>query len=135
MVLVATGAQVYRCDPKKDQPGQFEWAFQSPEAVLRDVSGKYMGRHSAGPTWEADDGSKVVGTVQARVDAPHDRKAIPWLRLTARSTGKAGLLSKTTTILRVGTKGGLAPAGCGEADHGRILRVEYGADYNFYVPR
>ena len=135
LILVAKGVQTYRCDLKKDAPGRFEWAFQAPEARLRDVGGKSMGRHYAGPTWEADDGSKIVGTVQARVDAP-DKTAIPWLRLAAKSTGSPGILATVTTVLRVATSGGQPPpAGCVESDQGRILRVDYTADYNFYVAR
>jgi hypothetical protein len=134
-VLAATGVQIYRCDVRKDAPGQFEWAFQAPEAQLRDIAGKAFGRHYAGPTWEADDGSKVVGTVQARIDAP-DKSAIPWLRLAAKSGGAAGLLANVTSIQRVSTVGGQPPAGgCKEADRGRIIRVEYSADYYMYVPR
>jgi hypothetical protein len=135
LIAAAVGVQVYRCDPRKDAPGRFEWTFQAPEARLRDVVGKYLGRHYTGPTWEAEDGSKVVGTVQARVDAP-DRNAIPWLRLRATSGGGIGLLAKVTSVLRVSTVGGQAPAGgCAEPDLGRILRVDYGADYYFYESR
>jgi len=134
MVVVATGVQIYRCDPRKDQPGRFEWAFQSPEAVLRDTGGKYLGKHYAGPTWEAEDGSKIVGTVEARRDAP-TRTAIPWLRLSARSTGTAGLFSNVTTVLRIGTNGGVPPDACTDLEQGTILRVPYTADYNFYVTR
>ncbi|MEP7084829.1 MAG: DUF3455 domain-containing protein [Betaproteobacteria bacterium] len=134
-VLVAKGVQIYRCDPKKDAPGQYDWAFQAPEAYLRDVPGKSVGRHYAGPTWETDDGSKVIGAVQARVDAP-EKGAIPWLRLGAKSTGSAGSkLAKVTTVLRVSTNGGQPPPGCTEPDQGRILRVGYTADYYFYVNR
>jgi hypothetical protein len=32
--------------------------------------GKRIGGHYAGPTWEANDGSKVVGEVLQRADAP-----------------------------------------------------------------
>ena len=134
-IVAATGVQLYRCDTKKDAPGQFEWAFQAPEARLRDVAGKSFGRHYAGPTWEADDGSKLVGTVQARVNAT-DNSAIHWLRLAGKSAGVAGLLANVTTILRVSTAGGQAPAaGCKESEQGQILRVDYTADYYFYVPR
>ncbi|MEO7761394.1 MAG: DUF3455 domain-containing protein [Casimicrobiaceae bacterium] len=134
-VVVATGLQIYRCDPKKDQPGQFEWVFQAPEAVLRDVAGKYLGKHYAGPTWEANDGSKVVGTVQARRDVAN-AKSIPWLRLSTRSIGSAGEFAGVTTILRIGTSGGVAAAsGCNDAERGKIVRVPYEADYNFYVTR
>lgn len=134
LIVAAVGVQIYRCDPKKDAPGRFEWVFQAPEARLRDVAGKSFGRHYAGPTWEAEDGSKIVGTEQARIDAP-DKTAIPWLRLGAKSTG-AGLLANVTSILRVSTVGGQPRAGgCAEPDQGRILRVDYGADYYFYVAR
>ena len=135
LIVTAAGVQIYRCDPKKDAPGRVEWTFQAPEARLRDVAGKSLGRHYAGPTWEGEDGSKIVGTMQARVDAP-DKAAIPWLRLSAKSTGGAGLLANVTGIQRVSTVGGQAPAGgCAEPDQGRILRVDYSADYYFYVPR
>jgi hypothetical protein len=135
LIVAAVGAQIYRCDAKKDAPGRFEWVFQAPEARLRDVAGKSFGRHYAGPTWEADDGSKIVGTVQTRIDAPA-KTAIPWLRLAAKATGGAGLLANVTSIQRVSTVGGEAPAGgCAEPDQGRILRVDYSADYYFYVPR
>ena len=73
--------------------------------------------------------------MQARVPAAN-KNAIPWLRLDAKSTGGAGLLANVTGIQRVSTAGGLPPAaGCAAPDHGRIVRVEYAADYYFYVPR
>jgi hypothetical protein len=134
-IVAASGVQIYRCDRKKEPADQYEWTFQAPEATLRDTGGKHLGKHYAGPTWEANDGSKIVGTVQARHDAP-DRKSIPWLRLGTRSTGTPGAFAKTTTVLRVATSGGSAPAGgCNEVELGRIVRVPYNADYNFYVPR
>ncbi len=134
-VVVANGVQIYRCDPRKEQAGQYEWAFQAPEAILRDPAGRYVGKHYAGPTWEAADGSKIVGTVQARRDAP-DGKSIPWLRLSTRSTGVGGTFSGATTVLRVATSGGMPPAGrCNAEQQGTIVRIPYEADYNFYVTR
>ena len=59
----------------------------------------------AGPTWEASDGSKVVGVVKAKVDAP-DPRSIPWLLLETHGTGKAGMFAKVTSIQRVATVGG-----------------------------
>ena len=135
LVAVSNGVLAYRCDPKPDSPGRYEWAFQAPEAWLRDVAGKSIGRHYAGPTWELTDGSKIVGTEQARVTAT-DNSDLPWLRLAARSTGGAGLLANVISVQQVNTSGGQAPAaGCTQLDQGRILRVEFRADYNFYVPR
>ena len=93
-----------------------------------------VGRHYAGPTWEANDGSKVVGAVKAKADAtnPH---AIPWLLLETHSTGKPGLFAKVTAIQRVATAGGVAPEmGCGTATIGKQERVPYTAQYAQYAP-
>jgi hypothetical protein len=135
LVAAATGTQIYRCDLKAGTTGTYEWTLQAPEAILRDPDGKYVGKHYAGPTWESEDGSKVVGAVDARRDAPV-RSAIPWLRLKASSTSGAGTLSGVQTILRVSTAGGVAPAGgCNDIERGKIVRVDYTADYYFYVNR
>jgi hypothetical protein len=112
-----------------------EWTFKAPEAELRDRANRIFGRHYAGPTWEASDGSSVVGEVAAR-DAGPDPNAIPWLLLRATSTSGRGVLSETKSILRIGTSGGKAPAdGCNEALIGKELRVPYQAEYYFYAAR
>src|SRR3984957_8547938 len=131
----ATGVQIYECTPSNHDPGQFEWAFKAPEAVLRDRSGRAFGRHYAGPTWEAEDGSKVVGEVRARDDGP-DPNAIPWLLLSATSTSGQGVLSRTESIQRLHTSGGRAPTGgCDQRVAGKEVRVPYKADYYFYASR
>ena len=79
-----------------------------------------------------DDG---FGAVKARSDAP-DAKAIPWLLLSAKSTTGSGVFGRTSSIQRVSTVGGAAPAeGCGAAQAGKVARVAYEATYYFYVPR
>jgi hypothetical protein len=129
----ATGVQIYECKASKDNPARFEWALRAPEAELFDSSGKKVGKHYAGPTWESNDGSKVVGEVKARDDGP-DANAIPWLLLNAKSTAGTGALSKTTSIQRVQTVGGKAPAdNCSQAQVGKETRVPYEAKYYFYV--
>jgi len=131
----ATGVQIYECTPSNQEPGRFEWTFRAPEAVLRDRSGNVFGRHYAGPTWEAEDGSKVVGEVRARDDGP-DANAIPWLLLSAASTSGQGALSRTESIQRLHTAGGRAPAGgCDQRVVGKEVRVPYKADYYFYAAR
>jgi len=60
----AQGFQIYECRAGKD--GQYEWVFNAPEADLFDGRGRKIGRHYGGPTWEANDGSKVVGEVKGR---------------------------------------------------------------------
>jgi hypothetical protein len=131
----ATGVQIYECGAGKEAPGRFEWVFKGPEADLFDTAGNRIGKHYGGPTWESNDGSKVVAAVKARDDAP-DAKAIPWLLLGAKSTAGAGVFGKTTSIQRVRTVGGTPPAeACGQALAGKVARVAYEATYYFYVSK
>lgn len=127
-ILPAKGVQVYECR-------EGSWAFVAPEADLYDSpGGKVVGRHYAGPTWESmADGSRVTGSVKRRADAPLPG-AIPWLLLSAKSAGREGTFGDVTSIQRVATRGGAAPAG-GCAQPGTQARVEYTADYYFYGAR
>jgi hypothetical protein len=130
MVVPAKGVQIYECRAKKDQTG-YEWAFVAPEADLYDSKGQRIGRHYAGPHWEAADGSKIVGTVKSRADAPSS-ESIPWLLLTAKSAGPKGAFSQVSSVQRVNTVGGVAPsAGCSQATSGKSARIAYTADYYF----
>ncbi len=132
--LAADGVQVYECRAKAGDANAAEWVFVAPEARLADAQGVLVGRHYAGPTWEAADGSKVVGAVRAKVDSP-EAGAIPWLLLATRSTGKPGLFAKVSSIQRVATHGGAAPAtGCAAATVGQTARVPYKAEYAQYAP-
>jgi hypothetical protein len=132
----ATGVQIYECSSKPDAAGVFSWNFQAPEATLNDRWGHSIGRHYAGPTWELRDGSSVVGEVVARDPGP-DPAAIPWLLLKEKSTSGTGKLSRTQSILRARTAGGVAPTGpCTAALAHTLVRVPYTAAYYFYrAPR
>ena len=133
MIVPAKGVQIYECRAKKDQPEVYEWAFVAPEADLFDARGKRIGRHYAGPHWEANDGSKIVGAVKERADAP-EAGAIPWLLLAAKSAGSEGSFSKVTSIQRVNTVGGVAPkSGCSQVTAGTPARIAYTADYYFFT--
>jgi FtsP/CotA-like multicopper oxidase with cupredoxin domain len=133
--LHATGVQIYRCQPAKGDPAQFEWSFKEPEATLFGKAGRTIGKHYAGPTWEANDGSKVTGEVIARANSPAP-DAIPWLLLSAKTTSGTGIFSAVRSIQRLHTVGGAAPAGgCNQAQAGEELRVSYSADYLFYTAR
>jgi hypothetical protein len=132
--LWADGVQIYECRAKPDGAGFPEWVFVAPDARLVDANGVLVGHHYAGPTWEAGDGSKVVGVVKAKVDAPKPAD-IPWLLLATHSTGKPGLFAKVTTIQRVATAGVAAPAaGCDATTIGKQARVPYKAQYAQYAP-
>jgi hypothetical protein len=128
----AKGDQVYTC---KGDAGQFAWALKAPDAQLFDKDGKPFGKHFAGPSWEASDGSRVTGKAVANAPSP-DADAIPWLLVNIVSHEGSGVLSSATTIQRLNTKGGKAPAsGCDAANAGKELRVQYSADYLFYAPK
>ena len=126
MVVPARGVQIYECRDRK-------WVFVAPDAELFDASGKRIGKHYAGPVWEANDGSRVAASVKSRADSPTAGN-IPWLLLSAKSVGAEGAFSKVTSIQRVSTSGGLAPQGeCTQP--GAQARSPYRADYNFFTPR
>src|SRR5882672_9573723 len=124
-----------RRSARKDQAGGYEWAFVAPEADLFDVRGNRIGRHYGGPHWESADGSKVLGALKERADAPA-ADAIPWLLLGAKSVGSQGSFSSVTSIQRVNTVGGSAPkAGCSQATAGTPARIDYTADYYFFTAK
>ena len=135
MIVPAKGVQIYECRARKDQAGEYEWAFVAPEADLFDAGGNGIGRHYAGPHWESNDGSKVLGTVKERADAPA-ADAIPWLLLSVKSVGPEGSFGKVTSIQRVSAVDGAAPkAGCSQATVGTAARINYAADYYFFATK
>jgi hypothetical protein len=133
MIASAKGVQIYECRATQGQYGKYEWAPVGPEADLFDARGMKVGHHYAGPSWEATDGSKIVGSVLASASAP-DAVAIPWLLLGAKSVGPAGAFSHVSTVRRVHTTGGMAPNnGCFSAAVGTRALVPYTADYHFFT--
>ncbi len=130
MVVPAKGVQRYECRAGKGAGEAPAWAFVAPDADLFDARGRRIGRHGAGPHWQADDGSRIAGTVKARAEAP-DAGNIPWLLLSATSTGPAGSFSAVTSIQRVNTVGGLAPPK--PCTVGEQASVPYSADYRFFA--
>ena len=131
----ASGVQVYVCQARPEDPNTFEWTFKAPVAELWNDTGEKIGVHYAGPTWEGNDGSKVVGQVVERANSP-DPEAIPWLLLRATSNAGAGTFTPVTYIQRLETVGGLAPTdGCDRSTIGTERDVTYMATYLFYVWR
>jgi hypothetical protein len=121
----AVGVQIYAWSGTN-------WVFQSPEAVLfadADAHGE-IGIHYAGPTWESQSGSKVVGAAVANAPSPN-ANSIPLLLIRAVSTQGPGIFAQTTYVQRINTVGGRAPATAGTAG-GQIARVPYTAEYFFY---
>jgi FtsP/CotA-like multicopper oxidase with cupredoxin domain len=123
----AVGVQIYTCNGSV-------WSSAVPRANLYGDNGKLIITHFAGPSWQAKDGSKAVGTVVNRVTV--DPTAIPWVLLSAKTTpGPDGdRLVDTTFIQRLYTTGGLTPpaADCNAGTANTVVEVPYTADYFFW---
>lgn len=132
--LKGVGDQIYACTATTTATGTtFGWVFQAPDADLFFPNGHLAGSHYAGPTWEALDGSTVVGKKLAGVTV--DASAVPWLLLEAASHSGKGMMSKVSYIQRLSTTGGIAPSKACSADNaGEVSNEHYTADYFFYVP-
>lgn len=122
--VYAEGAQIYRWNGTS-------WGFVAPDALLFANAGAdgIVGSHYAGPTWESNSGSKVVGAVINRCTP--DPNAIPWLSLSGTSSAGPGIFDGVTFIQRVNTVGGLAPSAPGSFV-GEEARVPYTTEYIFY---
>jgi hypothetical protein len=130
----AVGVQIYTCSAPKTAGAKPEWILKAPDAVLYDAAGAKVAKHYAGPTWEAADGSKVVG--KARVSTLPTPSAIPWLLLDVTSTEGSGMFSRVTAVQRLATEAGKAPAaGCDDGSLGKEVRVPYKAVYRFYTAK
>ena len=128
---LGVGEITYECREKKDMAGAFEWAFVVPVATLTDMQKKTVGKYYGGPTWEANDGSKVTGK-QVAV-APASPGNIPLQLVKAEPAMGNGAMTGVSYIQRVATKGGVAPAApCGADTKGRKEIVKYQADYIFW---
>ena len=122
----ASGQQIYVCDGSK-------WILSRPDAKLFDEAEHEVGYHFAGPTWRWSDGSQV--TAKPKANATPDPESIPWLLLTATSHTGDGVMKNVSSVQRLQTKGGKAPAdGCEESHKDAQARVPYTADYYFYAP-
>jgi hypothetical protein len=123
----AVGVQIYTCNGSV-------WSAAVPRADLFDDNGKLIISHFAGPSWQAADGSKAVGTVVDKVTV--DETAIPWVLLSATTTpGPDGnRLVDTSFIQRLETTGGLTPpaADCNAATADTVVEVPYTAEYVFW---
>jgi Protein of unknown function (DUF3455) len=128
VALKASGTQIYVC--KRGANQQLAWVFKAPSADLYDASGQLVVKHSAGPTWQASDGSKITGKVIQQAPNPDRTDSIPLLLLQATNAGGPGLLAAVRYVQRLGTQGGLAPsAPC--TQEGQEGRSPYLAEYLF----
>jgi len=121
----AVGVQIYDC--RADEAGHMTWKFREPLAILT-TNGQTVGRHFAGPSWQLNDGSVMVGKVVAQKPGA-TVKDISLLQLDVAGREGTGLLSRVTSVERLETHGG---AFAGECQQAGTLHVEpYSAQYVF----
>jgi hypothetical protein len=126
----ARGSQIYICQQMSADRSQFEWKLKAPAAQLFDDAGKVVGKHYAGPTWEANDGSKIAAVVTAKEQAPN--ASIPWLLLQVKSAEGNGKFTNIKWVQRLNTTGGNSPKDCNRSRQNTEIAVPYTADYYFY---
>jgi FtsP/CotA-like multicopper oxidase with cupredoxin domain len=123
----ALGVQIYTCNGSV-------WSSAVPRANLFADNGQLIITHFAGPSWQAKDGSTVVGTVVNT--AKVDQTAIPWVLLSTAPApdSKPGRLDQTTFIQRVNTAGGITPpvSDCNATTADTQAEIPYTADYYFW---
>lgn len=122
----AKGVQIYTC---KATGSSYAWTLKGPDATLSDAKGHAIGKHFAGPSWQAADGSVVVGET-LNASPPPDAGAVAWLVLRAKSHSGSGEMASVQYIVRTRTEGGVAPAaGCDATHADKEVRVPYSAIY------
>jgi hypothetical protein len=131
----ARGTQNYTCTAKDG--GGAEWKLTAPEATLyasAEAGAAEVGKHAAGPSWVASDGSHFVGDGAAAKKAPSpEASSIPWLLVPKKEGDATGTLGGIDFVQRIETVGGQPPAtGCDGATVGATVKVPYTASYVFY---
>jgi Protein of unknown function (DUF3455) len=126
----AQGSQIYTCQQIPADRSQFEWKLKAPAAQLFDEQGKVVGKHYAGPTWEANDGSKIAAVAIAKEQAPN--ASIPWLLLQVKSAEGNGKFTNIKWVQRLHTTGGNLLKDCNRERLNTEISVPYTADYYFY---
>jgi hypothetical protein len=130
-MLSAEGVHVFECKPVA---GGYRWTFVTPDVTLYE-GGRSAATQTIPDQWDStSDRSSVSATVRSTQAAGTD--ALPWALMRAAPGSETGLFAGVTSIQRVNTSGGVAPAtGCGASTAGSEARVPMTADYYFYRRR
>ncbi len=131
MMLTATGAQLYTCTPSPTQDNAYGWVSTAPDATLYDGT-RGVARLATVDHWESLDDRSSVSGIPMRLQAGGAGN-MPWALMRGVPVGESGMFAGVTSIQRVNTRGGAAPAGgCDETHVGNEARVDFTADYYFY---
>jgi hypothetical protein len=131
-VLSGSGVNIYECRAGGAN-GEYVWAYVAPDATYYEGSRSAARSTSPNLVESLGDRSSVSGVLRSAQPAGRN---LPWTLMRARPLGDSGLFANVTSIQRVNTNGGLAPAGgCNGDTVGNESRVAYSADYYFYRRR
>ena len=132
LALSEVGVNVFECRPNAGAAGGFAWSFIAPDATLYDGN-RSVARRTSPNLWEStEDRSSVSGFARASLNAGDN---LPWALYRGLAVGDSGLFAGVSSIQRVNTRGGVAPAtGCTADTAGSEQRVAFTADYYFYRP-
>ena len=130
-MLRATGTHVYEC---RAVQGGYAWTFLNPDATLFEGT-RSIATHTSPSMWESStDRSSTSGRVAAT--QPAGPGNLPWTLWRTQSSGDGGMFTGVTSVQRVNTVGGVAPAaGCGDTSVGSESRASFTADFYFYKRR
>jgi hypothetical protein len=133
-MLSADGVQVFECRLRGGGPNPYAWSFIAPDATLYEGS-RSVARMATPGLWESlSDVSSVTAVPRASQDGGSGN--LPWLLMRAAPLADTGVFAGVTSIQRVNTNGGVAPAsGCNSDTAGTEARVAFTADYYFYRRR
>jgi len=132
-VLSGNGVQVYQCRLGLSVPDSYVWSFVAPDATLYEGSRTAARLATPNLVESTSDRSSVSGFVRSM--QPAGGNNLPWTTMRA-PLGDTGQFAGVTSIQRVNTNGGMAPAtGCNADNVGNEARVAYNADYYFYKRR
>jgi len=123
----AAGVQIYEC--RANEAGLLTWTFREPLAILMS-DGETVGRHFRGPSWQLNDGGKVVGKVVAQKPGASE-KDITLLHLDVSDREGTDLLTRAIAIERVDTHGGAFAGLCQQT--GELHLEPYSARYVFFA--
>ena len=84
--LRGRGVQIDVCE---QATGGVAWRLKGPKAALLDSAGANVGHHFLGPSWQATDGSTVVGKSLVSSSSPITG-SIPWLVMRVKSHAGSG---------------------------------------------
>jgi hypothetical protein len=133
-MLSGNGVHVYECRLGLMEPNSYVWAFVAPDATLYEGARSAARMTSPNLVEAISDRSSVSGFVRSTQAAGGNN--LPWTAMRALPIGEDGLFAGVTSIQRVNTSGGSAPAsGCNAENVGAEARVAYNADYYFYKRR